>query len=315
MYEDIVSILDWLLIATAIASAFTWIWLLRTRTSKRRPLIEPQERRKPFWTLAEFFVCFGLPIICGLAGLRVGLQWMTPEAQAIIESGKADSRFPAPRDQTVLIVIQFVAMFLAVLSVLVWMNLISLRGLSKYGFWLSRSDIKLGIIAAFLVLPHVLFLNYLINALVAYEHPVLEMFGSQTTWQVLAMQAVMTVLLAPVYEEFTFRALLQGGAEQLTRRMKVSASEDPVGEEMLESDLISPAEVATWSWWPMMISSSVFASLHLAHGGGAIPIFVLALALGYLYRQTGRMGPGLVVHMILNGLSITTVALRVWLEP
>lgn len=314
MYETIVYVLDRLLIATAIASAVTWVWLLRTRTARRLPLIEPQPRRRPFWTLAEFFVCFGLPIICGLAGLRVGLQWMTPEAQELIEAGTTDARFPAAQDQVVLIVVQFIAMLLALLSVLVWMNLISKRYLSAYGFWLSLADLKLGVFAAFLVLPPVLLLNHLINELIAYEHPVLEMLGSQSTWQVLAMQAVMTVLLAPLYEEFTFRALLQGGAEQLIRRMKLSSGPEPQAQEAAEVDPIPAQEVATWSWWPVLLSSTVFASLHLAHGGGAVPIFVLALALGYLYRQTGRMGPGLVVHMLLNGLSISTLALRVWLD-
>ncbi|MGV3484158.1 MAG: CPBP family intramembrane glutamic endopeptidase, partial [Planctomycetaceae bacterium] len=191
--------------------------------------------------------------------------------------------------------------------------LTSRKSLSDYGFWPSLADVKLGVVAAFLILPHLLLLNYLINQVIEYEHPVLEMFGPQMTWQLFAMQAALTVVLAPLYEEFTFRALLQGGAEQLMRRVQLANPAEPQAEIVL-ADPVPASEVASSSWYPVLISSAVFASLHLQHGGGAIPIFVLALALGYLYRQTGRMGPGLVVHMILNGVSMLTAALGVWLE-
>lgn len=56
--------------------------------------------------------------------------------------------------------------------------------------------------------------------------------------------------------------------------------------------------------WPVLVSSGIFALLHWGHGPDPIPLFVLALGLGYLYRQTHRILPGIVVHMALNGVSM-----------
>jgi membrane protease YdiL (CAAX protease family) len=301
------SVIDWILIGVAIASAVTWAWLYKTRVSVGIPLVASQERKRPFWTMAEFFVCFGLPILCSLGGISLGARWMTPQAREQLESGKYVTENQAPQDAMVLMIVTAIAMTVTVVSVLVWMNLLSRKQLSEYGFWLSMADLKLGVITAFLVLPHLLVMSFFINLLVKYEHPVLDTLDSKMGWHALLIQIVLTVILAPLYEEFTFRALLQGGAEQLARRLAVAENDTTDAKPDL---IISASEVATWPWWPVVMCSTVFATLHLPHGGGAIPIFFLALALSYLYRQTGRMGPGLVVHVILNGFSVTVALLK-----
>ena len=53
--------------------------------------------------------------------------------------------------------------------------------------------------------------------------------------------------------------------------------------------------------WPILVSSLVFALLHLGQGGAPIPLFFLAVGLGFLYQRTGRLTPCIVVHMLLNG--------------
>jgi membrane protease YdiL (CAAX protease family) len=305
------SIADWVLIGIALASLATWIWLWRTRVSVGLPLLQARTRKRPFWTMAEFFVCFGLPILCSFAGISVGKRWMTAAAREQMESGSFNTANQSAQDATVLMIVTAVAMAVTVLSVLVWMNLLSRKHLSDYGFWPSLDDIKLGGITAFLVLPQLILLSTFINILVKYEHPVLDTLDAQMSWQLLLLQAGLTVLLAPLYEEFTFRALLQGGAEQVARKVALA---DNVESKTEDQQTIAAAEVATWPWWPVLMSSTVFATLHLPHGGGAIPIFFLAIALGYLYRQTGRMGPGLVVHIILNGFSMTVAIINLWLE-
>ena len=63
--------------------------------------------------------------------------------------------------------------------------------------------------------------------------------------------------------------------------------------------------------WPIAISSSVFALAHWQHGPDPIPLFVLAVVLGYLYRQTHRIVPSIVVHVLLNSCSLATL----WLQP
>ncbi len=60
----------------------------------------------------------------------------------------------------------------------------------------------------------------------------------------------------------------------------------------------------TGGFLPILVSSSLFAALHVSHGPDWIPLFFLALGLGYLYRQTNRLLPGMVVHFLLNGTSM-----------
>ncbi len=56
--------------------------------------------------------------------------------------------------------------------------------------------------------------------------------------------------------------------------------------------------------WPILVSSIIFALLHWSHGPDWVPLFFLAVGLGYLYRQTHRIVPGIVVHFLLNAVSM-----------
>lgn len=56
--------------------------------------------------------------------------------------------------------------------------------------------------------------------------------------------------------------------------------------------------------WPVFVASLVFALLHWGQGLAPIPLFFLSLGLGYLYRQTGSLIPPIIVHFVLNGLTM-----------
>jgi membrane protease YdiL (CAAX protease family) len=60
---------------------------------------------------------------------------------------------------------------------------------------------------------------------------------------------------------------------------------------------------------PILISSVLFALVHLGHGAAPIPLFVFALVLGYLYQKTHRIWPSLVAHYALNALSMAMLFL------
>jgi membrane protease YdiL (CAAX protease family) len=62
--------------------------------------------------------------------------------------------------------------------------------------------------------------------------------------------------------------------------------------------------------WPMTISATLFALLHAGHGPDPIPLLLLALIMGYLYRQTHRVLPSIVLHMALNSCGL----LLLWLQ-
>lgn len=78
------------------------------------------------------------------------------------------------------------------------------------------------------------------------------------------------------------------------------------------TEVIEPISDKPPPFWPVLVSSTIFALLHWGHGPDPIPLFVLAVGLGYLYRQTHRALPGIVVHMLLNGVSMLMLFLNVY---
>ncbi len=321
MGSTIELIVDSVFYLVCVLAAVAWVRLIRSRTLQQLPLLQPEDRTKPFWTLAEFFVCFGMYIICLGAGQQVGRRWMSPETQERIQAGTYDFTSQNSTDLFVTIVYGSAASVLAMASVLVWMNLIHPRSLREFGLWLSSDDVKLGAKVAFFVLPPVLLLSTVIDKLVPYEHPVLDLIGQSPDAVTMLMMALTTIVVAPIFEEFIFRVLLQGGSQRLADKLKLAAQagETPVQNVSLNpstSDVIEAVEVSQWPWWPVLLSSSVFSALHIGQGFAPIPLFFLSVALGYVYRQTGRIGPGLVVHAILNSLTISLSILQILLtEP
>jgi membrane protease YdiL (CAAX protease family) len=68
-----------------------------------------------------------------------------------------------------------------------------------------------------------------------------------------------------------------------------------------------PARVGP-ALWPTWSSSCLFALAHFNHGPDPIPLFFLALGLGYLYQRTHRVLPCVIVHFLVNAISM----LQLW---
>jgi hypothetical protein len=66
---------------------------------------------------------------------------------------------------------------------------------------------------------------------------------------------------------------------------------------------------------PILVSALIFALLHWSHGPDWVPLSVLGVGLGYLYQRTHRATPSIVVHFLLNSLSMIGVGLQVFLLP
>ena len=67
-------------------------------------------------------------------------------------------------------------------------------------------------------------------------------------------------------------------------------------------------------WTPILVSAGLFAAAHIGQGAAPIPLFFLAIGLGYLYRQTGSIVPGIVVHFLLNFHSMFWATLAVFFD-
>ncbi len=64
-------------------------------------------------------------------------------------------------------------------------------------------------------------------------------------------------------------------------------------------------------WWPVIVSGVLFGLAHFEYGMSWIPLSVLGIALGWLYRLTNRIWPSLVVHFCINATSMVGFSLTV----
>ncbi len=69
------------------------------------------------------------------------------------------------------------------------------------------------------------------------------------------------------------------------------------------------------AWLPIVLSSLIFALMHYSHGPDWVPLIVLASGMGYLYQRTHRVVPSLVVHALLNSLSMFGLWLQIFALP
>lgn len=204
-------------------------------------------------------------------------------------------------------------------------------------------DLMLGLAAYVLLAPPTLLLLAVLSQLVKvpYEHPVIETVLKQPDQLLPAI--FMAALVAPLLEEFLFRVLLQGWLQSLAtrgfswRRALVGRAATPEhdsdryptvastapsgvaldGTVQRASDgLIAGASTnadpaALPPYWPAIVTGLVFGALHFDYGVSWLPLCLLGIGLGFLYRWTNRIWPSLVVHCLLNGSTMTGLTLKV----
>jgi membrane protease YdiL (CAAX protease family) len=183
------------------------------------------------------------------------------------------------------------------------------------------NDIRLGALAFVMLAPPVYGLQILLTQFYPSSHPLVEAIKENPDIRLVVAGGAVAVIAAPIIEEYLLRVLLQGWLE------KLAVSHDEaltllVGEGRTEDHepvdaigtvsrtQLSPGGSETPAshpgqqvWWPVFVSSAVFAVMHFTHGPDWIPLFVFALGLGYLYHQTHRIVPCIVVHLLLNACS------------
>lgn len=198
-----------------------------------------------------------------------------------------------------LIMVNNAGMIGGCLLVMLWFILHQVP-LVQCGFLPDKQALAAGLFGVLWVLPPVMLLQGILASQFEYNHPVLDILRQPQAFNVVIVMAVSSSLVAPFVEEFFFRGLLQGWLEKLSRRgifAPFSRDEDLREENAEPKDLRK--------WWPTVLTSLAFAGMHFGQGPAPISLFFLSLGIGYLYRQTGSIWPGIVIHMTLNGLSTT----------
>lgn len=307
-------------IATLMAGCVFWIrWLAGFSRQnmcgdESDQVITANPQEKPKWTVVEFLLMFGLLLVTagGLQSSGFTIQ-ETPknggserqvaakadqasipendsqptenndgELDAASESVEAQASTSDPKK---LIVAHTIANVVALSLTMVFLYLV--YGATPQSLTLipSKRDLWIGLIATAWILAPVLGINAIVSRIVEYEHAVTDMMAERSDPLTFAFLFFSAAILTPIAEEFQFRLLLQGGLQQLA---------DPPADGDWNPRAI----------WPIVVTSLIFAAMHLGQGAAPIPLFFLSLGLGFLYQRTGRLVPVILVHMLLNSSTL-----------
>ncbi len=310
-------------------------WLVFRRSQRGETVLAAEPRRDVPWqgrhVALAFFIYLLFPVLGELAA-RWHFEVPTDEN---LQYGKVEVA-------VWLLGALLVLRPLSAILVVVFLRLDLASSIGDLGFSLRRakSDIVVGLIAFLAIGPVVYTLQDVLTraytAIAGHSpdvHPLIKIVESHPTQSVLTMTAISAVLIAPVVEEFIFRAVLQGWLEKIFHKVQVAAdrqqsrpvADNPESNPPTQLDPSNPyaaghvdepesgrAAISVPEPLlvaPIFLSAMLFAVFHIEHGLAWMPLFLLALVLGFLYQRTHRILPCVVVHMCVNGLSM----LYVWL--
>ena len=121
--------------------------------------------------------------------------------------------------------------------------------------------------------------------------------------------------MEPTNHEFVQAELVQEAVDERRNPPVELVSANPYASPVADAATTSPdsaleSDKAAEPPHPVAIavsiffSAAIFALLHWGHGPDPVPLFFLAVGLGYLYSCTHRIVPCIVVHFLVNSLSM-----------
>jgi membrane protease YdiL (CAAX protease family) len=192
---------------------------------------------------------------------------------------------------------------------------------NRLGLTLSLMPRAMGLAigATALVLPLVYFAGGLVTLILIYlklpeppPHPVLQLLQKTHDRRLIAMLFVTASVLAPLAEELAFRAHIQTILASIFQRLvrpRVPPPPIPAWQTMAEQpvpvlDYAGPPApplpyhfIARWT--AVAVTAALFALIHL-EPAFMLPLFVLAIALGYVYERTGNLWACIFIHSLFN---------------
>jgi membrane protease YdiL (CAAX protease family) len=301
------------------------------RTTRGQEVIPLEPRRPVPWALLDLLLIFMAYLLFNsLAGLLLREVWniRLPE-----EVRDLEAEHIAP--------LQLGYMTVTLATLVFGVTLTRLRvGATSSDFGVSMRripyDCALGL-AGFIALAAPV---YALQAILVYffpiQHPLIDMVQARPDSQTFLIVGLSVSLVAPLSEEFVLRVMFQGWLERVVdaaapgafgshpheATIDTAEAESATGEPQ-SSDNPYEASQATRLHAddradfraarsiPIITSALVFALLHVGHGPAPIPLFFLALGLGYLYQRTHRLWPSVVLHFLLNTSSLAMLWLGI----
>ncbi len=299
MWQSIFFALNALMLTAFLASAAYWWQLLRphwrhTPANFVESILPARPQRRPFWSITDLLVMFGSMRIVG----QLLTSWMISQGWMQSAPSGDEPNVLTTSDLLAAVAVNSIAGLAGIAAVLAWLRVFVTEPRQRLGLTFCREDAWLGLRAALLILPPVMLVSAAVAYYIPYEHPVLKSLAEIATPKVFLATFVGTALVTPLVEESLVRVLFQGSLQGYADRR------GDVGK------LWRPQ-----AYWPIFVTSFIFAILHTGQGGAPIPLFLLSLGLGILYRQTGCVTASVVVHMVLNGLTLIVEMVKLQMPP
>lgn len=290
-----------------------WGWAFFRQ--KRLPLICRENQSPVPWNLLDVLVVIAFQFV-----FVVGLQVIYALAKGlnVAELGEATAS-----SKIEIAMCGSIGMFIATVVGLAYLKFAGPASASDLGICLKRIrfDCFLGVIAFLAVIAPVLFLQVALEQMFpqAQKHPFIQLVQEQNGFFYFTMIFVMAVVFAPIVEEFLFRVVIQGWVERLMTATAIhrDSMTEPYSRidrmvVMMDRSRLSDRILSGGrAWLPIIISAGLFAAAHIGHGTAPIPLFFLAIALGYVYQRTHRLWPSLVTHMLVNLLAMVQLKIAI----
>lgn len=348
MPEDVPSAAVFLMLGTCVLSSSALLYLFQKHVSGR-PLVAYQPRRRVPWGPITAFVAIVMPMtnVAVFFVMSAGLDDVAQQAgvaQPVGEEVSSDSLLITGWGNFALMVFFVVGG----IACLVSLFRADAHDLGLPTSWTQfRTDVGLGMLATIAAwLPIYVVQLTLVYAIQSEtKHPLVEQLETHQTPAMLLLGFAMAVIAAPLFEEFTFRGLLQGWLERredevvgytATARQQpppeiasgevVDSDEDFVyvkqslAQALDDRDATETSNTAPPSqgwipdlrhgWTPILISGVLFGLAHVGHGVAPVSLILFGIVLGYLYQRTHRLVPCLTAHMLFNAYSMVLL----WLQ-
>jgi membrane protease YdiL (CAAX protease family) len=296
-------------IVAALVAANLWMWfLVINRWRRGRALVALEPRRSAPWTGWDLaFIALGT-----LVANAVVLRLLSGD-HVLGASGETDAAI-APSQMPALLMSAATVNLVVLVAAVAWIRYRRRADWTDLGLDLRRlpADVLVGLIAFAVVSVPIYAMQAGLTQLTPSEHPIVKAWQElEPGWELRLSSLFSVVLVAPLTEEFLFRVLLQGWLESLGRFKSLEGGASiQRNDQPMTGAAIQPA-CTRRRWVPIVLSSLIFALMHLAHGPDVVPLFFFALALGYLYQQTHRLWAPMVVHLCLNACTLAML----WIGP
>ncbi len=243
-----------LVLAGSLAS---WAWVVRQLNS-RRPLVAWSARGPVPWGLVQL-----IALLFAMIALQVALQTLLLGSRAVDSAGGRPQDLEA--DPEVMLRLMHASSTAYVLWLAgAWWFLTRWQGAAaEEAGWNAatlKSDLLLGAAAFAVLAPIVYGLQYVLVQYWPSRHPLVEAVRGEDGSRLLLAAAISAVIMAPLFEEFAFRMLLQGWFENLSaallghRQRERWAPADPSPAATADtagtpatSATDAPQDVETWS--------------------------------------------------------------------